>query len=361
MGEHMLAFVGSYTGAGSSEGIYTYRFDSASGRLERLSAEGGLENPSYVALHPSGNRLYAVSEVGTFAGSPSGGVGAFAVDAETGEMTLLNLKPTGGTGPCYVSVAGGGEWVLVANYSGGSVSLLPVLSDGSLGDRSDMVQHEGASLDSKRQAGPHAHSIVPDASGNFAFVPDLGLDRILTYRVEREAGRLVPHEIPFTQVRAGAGPRHLAFHPGGRFAYVINELDSTLTSFAYDAGAATLAEIETVPALPEGYDGASHCADVHVLPSGRYIYGSNRGHDSIVTYRVDSETGLLGHVAHTSSGGRTPRGFAIDPSGRFLVAANQNSDSLVTFRIDADTGLLEDTGHRAEVHRPVCVKFHPLA
>ena len=353
----MRAYVGTYTRSGESEGIYVYRLDMASGALTLAGIGGGVVNPSFVALHPQKRYLYAVSEVGEFAGKPSGAVSAFSIDPQTDGLTFLNQQSSGGTGPCHLSVDATGRFVIAANYSGGSVSILPIQDDGLLGGATDIVQHEGSSVNPKRQAGPHAHSITPDPGNHYAFAPDLGLDKVMIYRLDLAQGKLIPNDTPWAQVAPGAGPRHFAFHPSRRYAYVINELDSTVTAFAYDETRGTLKDIQTLPTLPEGFDGVSHCADIHVSPSGKFLYGSNRGHDSIVIYAIDVETGKLRYVGHEPTQGQNPRGFAIDPTGTFLLAANQNTDTIVTFRMHPETGKLAQTGHVTEVSTPVCVKI----
>ena len=359
-----LVYVGTYTEGeqrprGRAEGIYVYQLDPATGALAHRHTTPGVVNPSFLALHPNGRFLYAVNEVEGPEGQPGGEVSAFALDPATGAATFLNRQPSHGNAPCHLCVDGEGRYVLAANYSSGSVAVLPVEADGRLAPASDVVQHRGGSVHPERQRGPHAHSVTLDPSGRFALVADLGLDQVLTYRLDRQRGTLLPHDTPWAQVTAGAGPRHLAFHPGGRFAYVIDELDSTLTAFAYDGERGTLRELQRLSTLPAGYGGTSHCADVHVAPSGRFVYGSNRGHDSIAGFRVDQQSGRLSALGHTPTQGRTPRNFNIDPTGTYLFAANQNSDSIVTFRIDAETGALAPAGPVAEVPTPVCIVFAP--
>lgn len=358
--ENPLVYIGTYN-QGRSEGIYVYRLETASGALRPLSAVSGVENPSFLAIHPRGRSLYAVSEVGQFGGKKSGAVSAFSLNPGTGELKLLNQQSSRGTGPCYVSLDKTGEFVLVANYGGGSVALLPVKDEGRLGEASDFVQHQGVSADPGRQEAPHAHSIVPDAAGRYVFAADLGLDKILIYRLDRSRGKLVPNDPAWATVKAGAGPRHFAFHPTGRYGYVINELDSTVTAFAYDGARGVLRELQTLSTLPAGFAGTNYCADLHAAPSGRFLYGSNRGHDSIAIFRIDGRSGRLTAVGHEPTGGRTPRNFALDPTGTVLLAANQDTDSVVTFRIDRRSGRLKPTGQVTQVHRPVCVKLLPIS
>lgn len=348
-------FFGTYTG-GNSKGIYRARIDLSSGALSDLQLAAEVENPSFLALHPNGKFLYAAGEVSKFKGEAGGAVSAFALDRKTGKLTLLNQQSSRGAGPCHLVVDRAGKNVLVANYGGGSVAVLPIDEDGRLREASSFVQHKGSSINRQRQEAPHAHSINLDAAGAFAVVADLGLDKLLVYRFDAEQGHLTPNDPPYNAVAPGAGPRHFAFHPNGRLAYAINELHSTLTALAYDAKRGTLKEIETVSTLPEPVKGNS-TAEVQVHPSGKFVYGSNRGHDSLAIFAVDQETGRLTSRGHQSTGGKTPRNFGIDPTGAFLLAANQSSDTVVVFRIDPETGKLTPTGQSLEVPKPVCVKF----
>ena len=352
----ILAYIGTYT-RGKSEGIYCFRLDPETGALSLVGTTGGVQNPSFVTLHPSGQFLYSVSEVGQANGRPGGAVAALAVDRGSGALTLLNQQSSGGTGPCHVNVDRTGKYVLVANYASGSTAMLPIQADGSLGEASDFHQHAGSSADPRRQAGPHAHSANLAPDNRFAFICDLGLDQVLSYRLDLAAGAFPPNDPPYATLHPGAGPRHMVFHPSGRYAYVINELDSTLTAFGYDAARGALTEIQTITTVPEGFDGTNYPADVHVSQDGRFLYGSNRGHDSIVTFAVEASNGKLSQVGHTSTQGEYPRNFNIDPSGRWMYAANQNTDNIVAYRIDPASGMPEPTGDQLEVPIPVCIRF----
>ncbi|HWQ34379.1 MAG TPA: lactonase family protein [Blastocatellia bacterium] len=356
--QEMLVYIGTYT-TGKSEGIYVYRLDLASGALKRQSVTGGIVNPSFVAIDPRRRFLYSVAETSEFNGRKSGAVSAYAIDQKTGDLKALNQQPSMGTGPCYVAVERTGRFVLTANYGGGSVTVLPVRKDGSLGPPTDTIQHTGSSINRDRQAGPHAHCIVPDASGRFALAADLGLDKVMIYRFDAKKGKLRPHTPPFAALKPGAGPRHIAFHPDGQFAYVINELDSTLVAFSYDKTNGTLTELQISPTLPDGFKGTNYCADVHVHPSGQFVYASNRGHDSIAVFGIDRKTGRLIFIEHASTQGNWPRNFALDPTGTFLLAANQKSDSIITYRIDQQSGRLTPTGRMIEIPAPVCLKLIP--
>ncbi len=353
--ESLSVYLGTYT-KGDSRGIYQAQLDTASGKLHSLKLAGALENPSFLALHPTKPVVYAVSEVANYGGESAGAVSALRRDPVSGRLALLAQQTTKGAHPCHVSVTPCGKFVMVANYSGGSLACYPVQEDGNLGPMSSFVQHEGSSV-SPRQKGPHAHSINPDPAGRFFYAADLGIDKIFIYRLD--GGKFVPNQPAFAALAPGSGPRHFTFHPNGRFAYVINELASTITAFDYNAETGALAEIQTVGTLPEGFDGQNTTAEVRVHSSGKFLYGSNRGHDSIAAFRIDSETGKLAPVGHTPSGGKSPRNFAPDPSGRFVLAAHQNSDNVVAFRVDQETGLLQPAGSELAVGSPVCVVFVP--
>lgn len=348
----MIVYVGTYTGPGKAEGIYVYRMDEATGALSHRQTVSGVDNPSFLALDPQQRFLYAANESGEADGGP--GVSAFAVDERRRTLTPLNRQPAHGTSPCYVLVDPSGKHVLVANYGNGILSVYPVEEGGRLGEASHVVQHEGSSSH-RRQAGPHAHSVTMDPAGRHVLACDLGVDRVFVYRLEH--GRLVPNALPFAQVSSGAGPRHTDYHPSGRFVFVNNEIDSTLSAFAYDAEAGTLQIVDTRSTLPDDFPGNNSTAQVRVHPNGRFVYVSNRGHDSIALFEIDPQRGKLRPLGHEPTQGKTPRNFNIDPSGTFLYAANQNTNTIVTFRIDGQTGRLSATGQVTEVPAPVCVIF----
>lgn len=349
-------YVGTYTGGKTpSEGIYLLEFDSATGALESKGVAGKVASPSFLAIHPSRKLLYAVSEMG----KPSGGVTAFAIDEATGKLTQLNQESSAGHGPCHLVVDATGKNVLVANYSSGSVAVLPINADGSLRPASSIIQHKGKGTNPSRQEGPHAHSINLDSANRFAFAADLGLDKVFIYAFDPAAGSLVPNASPFGKVAPGSGPRHFAFHPDGKTAYVINEMGNTVTTFDYDPGAGSLTEIQTVSTLPADYKGGGDTAEVQVHPSGKFLYGSNRGHDSIAVFAIDPKSGKLEFLEAEPTQGKNPRNFAIDPTGTFLLAENQDSDSIVVFRIDPATGKLSPTGTKVTIPMPVCIKMIP--
>lgn len=350
-----LVYVGTYTG-GESRGIYLFQLDPASGTLTARGLAAEISNPSFLAVHPDRQHLYAVGELNSFQGKKGGAVTAFSIDTATGKLTQLNQQSSGGSGPCHITVDKAGRHVLVANYGGGSVSVLPLEADGKLGESVSFIQHQGKGEDPLRQEAPHAHSINLDAANRFAFVADLGLDKIMIYRFDAATGKLTPNQPAWTDLKAGSGPRHFSFQPSGRFAYVINEMQSTVTAFSCDAAKGILKEIQTISTLPEGFSGSNSTAEVQVHPSGKFLYGSNRGHDSIAVFSIDGPSGKLKLVEHQSTRGKEPRNFGIDPSGKFLLAANQNSGNLAVFKIDANTGGLSFL-REVKVPNPVCVKF----
>jgi 6-phosphogluconolactonase len=346
-------YVGTYT-SGPSEGIYGYHTSAVAGELTRFTSSKSV-NPSFLAIDRSKKYLYAVNEVGEYAGKPGGGVSAFTIGAE-GSLRLLNEQATLGADPCYVTIDRKRKNLLVANYTGGSITVLPIRPDGTLGMATDVKQHEGSGP-KEQQKGPHAHCVILDRSEQHALVADLGIDKIMIYRFDAVKGKLTPNKQPFAELKAGAGPRHLTFHPNGKYLYAINELDSTLTSFNYDGRNGTLMQIETVSTLPGDFSGVSYCADVHVSTSGRFLYGSNRGHNSIVVFEIDPRTGKLTLVEHVSTQGDWPRNFVLAPGDSTLLVANQRSNNVVTFAINPDTGRLRPTGSMEQIPSPVCLKF----
>jgi 6-phosphogluconolactonase len=362
-----FVFVGTYsepilfgTGQvlhGQGKGIHAFRLDSHSGALAESGVTDNVRNPSYIAFDPTRRYLYCVNEFKEFQGAPSGAVSAFRIDQDTGGLTFLNTKASGGTDPCHLIVDATGKSVLVANFASGSVCVLPIEPDGSLGEATDFVQHEGSSIDPMRQAGPHAHAVEIDPANRYVFVPDLGLDRVMIYAFDPAAGTLAPNpHQPWIDTAAGAGPRQLVFHPNGQFAYLTNEMNSTMTAYRYDGPTGSLSEINTLSTLPSGFVGQSTCAEIQISPSGRFLYGSNRGHDSIVIYSVGEE-GDISLVGHEGTRGSIPRNFEVSPDGAFLAAANQDTNNVVMFRIDQANGVLTPTGNEVEVGTPVCVRF----
>lgn len=345
-----IAYIG--TGGRESKGIYAFRFDSNSGKLDPIGLVAEAKRPSFVALHPSGRYLYAVAE------SNGGAVSAYSIDAKTGMLTLLNSVSSKGDGPCYVRVDPTGKNVLVANYSSGSVAVLPIEPDGKLRESASFIQHAGTVADVKRQGGPRAHSFNPSPDNRFAVAADLGLDELLVYKFDAAAGTITPNQPPYAKVAPRSGPRHFAFHPNGKKAYAINEISCTMTAFDYDAKTGVLKEIQTTSTLPSGVTVTDKMstAEVQVHPSGKFVYGSNRGHDTIAVFSVASN-GTLKLLENVSTQGKIPRNFSIDPSGSFLLAGNQDSNTIVVFRIDKKTGRLTPTGQTVQTPSPICIKF----
>ncbi len=350
--DSFVLYVGTYTSAGS-QGIYRMRLNATTGELTPMGAPTTAVNPSFIAIAPSQKLLYAVSEVSDFEGQKTGGVAAYRIEAN-GELTELNRQASGGRGPCHLVVDRTGNHVLVANYGGGSVAVLPIGDDGKLQPISSLRQHEGSSVNPQRQEGPHAHSINLDRENRYAYAADLGLDTIFTYAFDSAEGVLRTSSA--VKVAPGAGPRHFALHPSQPWAFSINELNSTITSFRIAADGA-LQAMASVSTLPADFQGKSYTAEVLVHPSGKFLYGSNRGHDSIAVFEIEGQSGALQRVGVYSTRGKTPRNFRIDPSGQFLLAANQGSDAIEVFRIDQESGALEHTGHRAQAPTPVCIRF----
>lgn len=354
--EPFHVFIGAYTGA-RSKGIQHARFDPATGRLSVPELACELTNPTFLAVHPDQRKIYAAGEI--FQGGKSGVVTALAVDPKSGRLERLNQQPSEGSGPCHASVDHSGRNLLVANYGSGSVACLPIDSDGRLGAATVMIQHAGSSVNPQRQKEPHAHWIEADPANRFVLACDLGLDKVLVYQFDSRRGTLAPSTPPHAATKPGAGPRHLAFHQGGRFAYVINELDSTVAAYTWDGKTGGLSELQRLSTLPAGFTNSSSCAEIAVHPSGRFLYGSNRGHDSIAVFAIDESTGRLSPLQHESTQGKTPRFFAIDPTGRWLLACNQGSDSIVLLRIDPQTGRLTPSGQKIDVVSPVSLVFVP--
>ncbi|HKI17238.1 MAG TPA: lactonase family protein [Isosphaeraceae bacterium] len=354
-------YIGTYTSDSSegSKGIYLLELDLRTGVLSAPQLAAKAVNPSFLAIHPGRKLLYSVNEVSAFEGREGGAVTAFAIDQIHGTLTALNQQSTMGSGPCYLVVDRLGKNVLVANYGGGSVACLPIDADGRLGSETSFIQHRGSGADPGRQQSPHAHSINLDAAGRFAVAADLGLDKVLIYRFDAARGKLTPNEPAFAKVAPASGPRHFAFHPNGRFGYVINEIANTVIAFAYDAEKGSLTEIQTIPTLPADFKGTSYTAEVQVHPSGKFLYGSNRGHNSIAIFAIEPSTGKLSAAGFERTGGKNPRNFAIDPTGAFVLAENQDSNTIVVFRIDPQTGALRPTGQIVGLHKAVCIKMIP--
>jgi 6-phosphogluconolactonase len=354
--KELWTYFGTYTNNGKSKGIYCYKLDLATGKLTSVGVTEGIKNPSFLAIHPSGNYLYAVSEVSDADGKPGGAVSAFALDRKTGALKPLNHQSSEGAGPCHVLVDKTGKVALVANYGSGSIASLPINADGTLNKAASAIQHEGSSVVPNRQAGPHAHSMNVSPDNRFAIAADLGLDKLLVYKLDPAKGTLTANDPAFTKVPAGGGPRHFAFHPSGRFAYNCNEISSSVTAHAWDSAKGAFTELQTITTLPEETKGNS-TAEIQVHPSGKFLYCSNRGHDSLAIFTIDEKTGKLTAVGHQKTLGKTPRNFGIDPTGRYVVACNQATDNAAVFKVDQATGQLSQVGEMLSIPMAVCVKF----
>jgi 6-phosphogluconolactonase len=349
----LLVYVGTYTVRGS-EGIYAYRFDTETGALRLSNLAARVTNPTFLAVDHQRSCLYSVEETG---GGKIGAIHSYSVDLTTGRLTLLNVVPSLGAGPCYIAFDKTGRYLFTANYHSGSIAIFPRLEDGRLGEASAFVQHQGSSRDLIRQHGPHAHAVATSPDNQAVLVADLGLDKLLLYQFEATKGSIPKAEPAFAKMNDGAGPRHFAFHPNGRFLYVVNELDSTVTQLSFDAVTRSLRIVKTIPSLPEGFVGPSHAAHMQIDARGRFLYVSNRGHDSISVFSIDPTEGALDIVEHVSPQGKTPRGFALDPTGEWLLVANEDSDNIAIFRVSQQTGTLTPAGQVFEIPSPVFLLF----
>ena len=359
-GAEYLMYVGTYTNQGS-KGIYAWRFDPAAEKFTPLGLAVATPDPSFLAPHPNGRILYAVNEISHFQHmANTGSVSAFAIDPATGKLRLLNQQASLGDGPCHLALDHEGRCVIVANYNNGSIASYPISKDGLLNQSVAFFQNKGSGAIPHRQDGPHAHCVAVAPDNRFALVADLGLDEVLIYHLNAATAAMVVNEPRFVKVAPGSGPRHLAFHPNGKLVYLINEMASTIITFSYDAKAGTLHELQTVSTLPKDYKGANDTAELQVHPSGKFLYGSNRGADNIAVFAIDPSSGTLKPVEHVSTQGKTPRNFSIDPTGAFLIAANQASNNMVVFRIDQASGRLKPTGQVLNALSPVCVTFVPV-
>ena len=355
--DDVLLYVGTYTEGTRSDGIYLLRMDQRSGKLRQVGSVNAGADPSFLTINPNGRFLYAVNELETLNGRPTGAVSAFAIAPRTGALTRRNEQPSEGGAPCYVSVDRSGRVVLVANYVGGSVALLPIRSDGELAPAGQVVKHTGTGPNSERQEAPHAHCIVADPSNRFVLAADLGADRVFVYRLDLDAKTLRHVEGGDAVMRPGAGPRHLAFHPTLPLVFVANELDSTVATLRFDAERGALSPLDIRSTIPPGWTGTNYPADIHVAPSGRTLYVSNRGHNSLAVFSV-ANSGALTLDQVISTGGDWPRNFTIDPTGRWLLVANQRTDSIVVFGRDQESGRLTPTRQRISLPSPVCLQFH---
>lgn len=338
--------VGTYT-TRTSEGIYVYEFDAATGEAKIMSVKSALENPTFLTISQDGKNVYAVAE-----SEPDGGVYALQFDKKNGQLKLLNEQSTAGAHPCYIDIDQSGKWLTVANYTGGSVNVFPINANKSVGALTQNIPHTGSSVNPERQTSPHPHSAVFAPRNNDVFVPDLGKDKIIQYHLDKATGKM--NVTGVIDAAAGSGPRHITFHPNRKFAYVINELNASITAYQYDK---TLTPIQTINTLPDDFKGQNWCADIHLSPDGRFLYGTNRGHNSIVCYQVDAVTGKLTFVERLDVNGKWPRNFMIDPTGNYVLVANQETDNIAIFKRDQKTGKLQLTDKEIKVSMPVCLRM----
>jgi len=353
-------YIGTY-GETADEGIEVYLFDADDGSLNHISTTPNIRSASYLAIHPEGHLLYAVNEIDEFQGNPSGAITALKRDMETGVLEVINEQATGGAGPCYISIDQSGQFVFTANYVGGSFSMLPINQQGGLESLSYLYQNKGVSVNEKKKLVPHGHTVVVDPSNRYVLATDLGTDEVITFEINLDSGQLSKSESGAWKTLPGSGPRHLAIHPNQKFVFVGMELSSTISSCKYDAESGTiLEEVASTSSLPLEYAGPKSIADIHISSDGRFLYISNRGHDSIGIFLINEETGSLTKVAHQSTHGEHPRNFMIDPTGRYLLVANKNTNNVVVFEINKELGTLRYTGIEIKVTRPVCLKMAPV-
>jgi len=356
-----FVYAGTYTGP-NSKGIYAYRFDEVQGRLTPMGLAAETSNPSFVVADPANRHLYVVNEMsepGPDAYKVNGSISSFAIDPKDGALKFLNKVSSGGGGPCHLALDRTGKILFVANYGSGNVASFAVQNDGSIGAMTGFDQHRGSSVNPQRQEGPHAHAVVISPDNRFLFVPDLGLDRIMIYRIDAEKRTFAPNTPAYVSVKAGLGPRHLVFGAGARFAYVLCEMGSSVVAFSYDKPSGKLTAIQTISTLPAGFSGEDNSAEIEVGKSGRFLYASNRGHDSITEFQINAKTGLLTKGQITPTQGKTPRNFVIDPTGRYLLAANQESNNIVVFKIDSSNGHLRLANQMVDCPAPVSLLFVP--
>jgi 6-phosphogluconolactonase len=356
-----FVYVGTYTGP-NSEGIYGYRFDEGTGSLAPLGLSAGVVNPSFVVTDPSHRYIYAVTEIaarGPDAYKVNSYISSFSIDPMTGSLTFLNKVSSGGGGPCHLAVDKMDKILFVANYGTGSVASFALQPDGTIGAMTALDQHSGHSVDPRRQEGPHAHAVVISPDNRFLFVPDLGLDQIMIYRIDEAKLKFAPNNPSYVSVKPGLGPRHFVFGVGAKFAYAICEMGSSVVAFSYDRSSGTLAPIQTISTLPSDFSGVDNSAEIQVSPSGRFLYASNRGNDSITVFQIDAKTGTLAKAQVVPTQGKTPRNFVIDPAGKYLLAADQDSNQIVVFAIDAASGQLTPTGQVVSAPSPVCLLLVP--
>ncbi|WP_179232670.1 lactonase family protein [Paenibacillus rigui] len=347
-----ITYFGSYADK-QSPSLYAYEFDEATGRLTFIESLSGLKDPTFIAIDEARQLLYTYSQA--VAGEASGTGLTYKIDPVSGKLSGIGEQPTSEPAATHINLDHAKRQALMVSYGGGTVSLFPLQEDGTIGPVADKVHHQGKSVVQGRQDSAHPHSIYTDPSDQFVIVPDLGLDKLIVYRLDRDNGKLQPHDE--VAVAPGSGPRHFAFHPALPYAYVIQELSSTVTAFTYDRQNGKLTEIQSITTLPADFEGTSSTAEVQISPCGSYLYGSNRGHDSIVVFSIDKDSGKLSLVQHQSTLGQHPRHFSLTPSGSYLLAANKDSNSVHVFRVDKESGKLHTTGEHISIAQPTCVRF----
>lgn len=354
-----IIYIGTYTAPGKP-GLFVFKFNRKSGDLELIQEVGGMESPSYLEINPNGKFLYSANRSTVIDDKQWGSISSYSIDQLSGRITHLNDQPSFGSESCHVSIDSKGRLVFVANYTTGNVSVFPIIPDGSLGTISESVQHTGSSIDKSRQEGPHAHCTTVSPDDKYLYATDLGIDKIKSYRIDYENNKLIPIPESDGLVKKGAGPRHFTIHTNEKYAYVIEELSSSITFFDYNKEDGSLTERQRISTIPEGFNDINYCADIHISPSGKYLYGSNRGHNSLAIYSINQEDGMLSIVDYQSTFGEWPRNFLIDPNGEFVFVANQNSDNIVVFKLDNTSGKLKKTGEINDLPKPVCIKHLKL-
>lgn len=349
-----------YLGTFSDDGLFVLEFDRESRSFSEVERQSDPPSQGFQAIHPDGDVLYSIAREGLSEADEQGSVIAYQIDPETGALSQLNRQSSMGAGPAHVSVDPHGRFLYVSNYSAGNLASYPLSKDGRIGEAADVVHHEGSSINERRQQAPYVHAANPSADGRFLYVSDLGTDKIMIYAVDEETGELSPAETPWAEVNPGSGPRHFTFHPSQAYAYSVDELSSTVTAFRVDSETGVLDNIQRIGMLPESFEEDSWAADIHISPNGRFLYATNRGHDSLAIYSVDPDTGLLELIGHEPTRGGHPRNFAIDQYGEFLFMTNRDDNNLVLFEMDQETGLLNYTGVEVEIPLAVCVTQHIL-
>jgi 6-phosphogluconolactonase len=353
-----LVYVGTYTAPqSSSKGIYAYRFDARNGKMAPLGLMAETPNPTFLAVHPNGKYLYAINEINEYNGKQAGSVSAYSIDKATGKLTLLNTVSSASPGPCHVAVDATGKAVLVANYAGGSFASFPVMPDGKLGEAASFIQEQGSSVNKQRQSAPHGHSVVVTKNNKFVLSGDLGTDKVRIFKLDPATARITPNTPDSAPVKPGSGPRHLAISPDQKHVYVISEMASTITTFDFNANTGAMKEIGTVSTLPDDFKGKSTTAEIMIDAKGQYLYGSNRGHDSIAVFSIDPKTALPTRIETVSTGGKTPRAFVIDPSGNYILVGNQDTHNILVLKIDHASGKLSPVNEKIELGAPVTFAF----